>query len=755
LAVTKLTRWLLLSVVASVLVVLVAPTLVTAAGPDTGYIEVCKASDGSAVTGTFRFTVAAQTVDVPVGACSAALQLPVGVVTVTEEAVAGVGVVDITASPADRLVSTSVSARSAQVTVVSGGIANESLVTFTNRAEMGVLAVCKVAGPGIAAGTNFTFVVGGRSIAVPAGQCGAAGSFPYGSNVTISEVLERTTRVSDIEVSPAARLVGAPSLTDGIVTVAIGPGLTQAAFTNEAVPQGLLQICKRSDDPGLTGTFTFTVADHRVDVPVGLCSSLLAVPEGPVTVTELSRSDTLVSGITTSPVSRLVQANLVGASAQVRIVAGSLAQMATVTFTNALRTSQVKVCKVAGRGVTLGTPFSFNVAGRVLSVPAGSCVLAGAFPLNSVVTVTETIPPGMQVGAITVSPPERASGAPNLTAGTVAVVAGSGVTEVAVMNQTTAPPPTAVTTTTAVPLAITTTVPLPTTTIPLSPSSTIATTPTTLAPLASTTTTLAPAVTSTTAPAATTSTTSRATTTSTVVPLVSTSTTVGLLATSTTVAPLATTSTTVGLLATTSTTAASTTVPPATTSTISPLLATSTTAVPLVNTSTTVASSAVTSTTVANVATTTTVAPCVTATTAPMSTTTTTTPGMTTPTSVTTIGPGTATSAPCAATFTLSSPGTVGEQQIPRLTSLPVPARLALTGSSTGRLLAGACVALLVGAATVLVVRMPQGPMSRPGLQRRWPRTRRHTRSRFSLSSPPRFAGRTAPLHRARHIWRL
>jgi len=74
------------------------------------------------------------------------------VVTVTEEAVAGVGVVDITVSPVDRRVSTSIPTRSAQVTVVAGGVPTQTIGTFTNRWETGVLTVCKVAGPGIAAG---------------------------------------------------------------------------------------------------------------------------------------------------------------------------------------------------------------------------------------------------------------------------------------------------------------------------------------------------------------------------------------------------------------------------------------------------------------------------------------------------------------------------------------------------------------------------------------------------------------------------
>jgi hypothetical protein len=229
---------LLLTAAASLVALALAPVLAASAGPGTGYLEVCKASDGSGVTGTFRFTVGRETVDVPVGACSAPLQLPAGVVGITEEAVPGVGVTDIAVSPASRAVSSSVADRSAQVTVVEGNLATQTLVTFTNRSEMGPLTVCKVAGAGVVPGTNFTFVVGGQAIAVPAGQCSAASRFPYGAEVTVAEVLDPATRVSDISVIPPGRTVGAPSLTDGTATVVIGPGVTQVTFTNEAVLQG-------------------------------------------------------------------------------------------------------------------------------------------------------------------------------------------------------------------------------------------------------------------------------------------------------------------------------------------------------------------------------------------------------------------------------------------------------------------------------------------------------------------------------------
>ena len=110
--------------VAGLLALLLAPALVAAVGPETGYLEVCKTSDGGTVSGTFRFTVGAQTIAVPAGACSAPLQLPVGAITVTEEQVPGVAVTSITVAPSEREVSSSLPARSAVVNVVSGDVAS-------------------------------------------------------------------------------------------------------------------------------------------------------------------------------------------------------------------------------------------------------------------------------------------------------------------------------------------------------------------------------------------------------------------------------------------------------------------------------------------------------------------------------------------------------------------------------------------------------------------------------------------------------
>jgi hypothetical protein len=96
----------------------------------------------------------------------------------------------------------------------------------------------------------------------------------------------------------------------------------------------------------------------------------------------------------------------------------------------------LKVCKVAGTGITVGAPFTFNAGGsNTLTVPAGpapggTCMIGPSFPVGTNVTVTETIPAGDTVSNIAVAPPTQLVGTPNLAGGSVNVLIGSGVTEV-------------------------------------------------------------------------------------------------------------------------------------------------------------------------------------------------------------------------------------------------------------------------------------------------------------------------------------
>ncbi len=206
-----------------------------------GFLEVCKAADGEGVSGTFTFDVNGQSVRVPAGACSAPLQLQAGDVTITEAPAPGISVVAVETIPADRLVRADLPARTATVRVVAGDASTQTIATFGNRFTSGVLKVCKVAGSGVTEGRGFTFDVDGSALTVPAGPapdgfCTVAGSFPAGTEVTVTEAVPRGMEVSSIDVTPLDRLAGALSPISAQVAVSIGPGTTEVRFTNRQAP---------------------------------------------------------------------------------------------------------------------------------------------------------------------------------------------------------------------------------------------------------------------------------------------------------------------------------------------------------------------------------------------------------------------------------------------------------------------------------------------------------------------------------------
>jgi hypothetical protein len=105
-------------------------------------------------------------------------------------------------------------------------------VDFTNTAGgVGLLKVCKIAGPGITPGTRFSFAMGGSSFIVPAGYCFQNGLLAVGTVVAITEISSQGTVTSAISVLPADRQ-GTVDLNAQTVTATVGVGVTEVYFTN-------------------------------------------------------------------------------------------------------------------------------------------------------------------------------------------------------------------------------------------------------------------------------------------------------------------------------------------------------------------------------------------------------------------------------------------------------------------------------------------------------------------------------------------
>jgi hypothetical protein len=173
--------------------------------------------------------VAERTFDVKVAGagdlrCSPFIPLPAGTASITERATAGMELTDISTSPAERLVSEDLAARTAVVTIVGGDLRAKTVVFFRNRqtatvtptgtstptpkpAETGFLEICKEADT---QGTS-TFDVAGRTFDVTVAGAGDLRCSPFiplpEGTASITERAVAGMELIDISTSPAERLV--------------------------------------------------------------------------------------------------------------------------------------------------------------------------------------------------------------------------------------------------------------------------------------------------------------------------------------------------------------------------------------------------------------------------------------------------------------------------------------------------------------------------------------------------------------------
>jgi copper chaperone CopZ len=423
--------------------------------PPTGFLQICKVAGAGVVPGSnFVFMVAGTPLTVPAGfapggACSAAFAEPAGPVSIAETLLSGTVLTAVSTLPGGLLTASNLAAGTATVTVQNGG---QTIVTFVDTIPAGpttgFLQICKVAGAGIAVGTNFTFSVGGTPVTVaagpaPTGSCSAALVETAGP-VIILETLPSGTTLAAVTTLPGGSLVSSNLAAGGATVTVSGGGQTIATFLDAIVPilpnTGFLQICKVAGAGVAVGTpFTFSVAGNPVTIlagpaPGGSCSAPLVMPVGAVFIAETAAPGTVMTSVTTLPAGLLVSNNLSAGTATVIVNAGG---QTVATFLNtvvsAIPLGTIEVCKLGGAGVTPGMSFSFNVGGTPVTVVAGSCVAAAAFPVGTVIVVSENPSVGTVVSAISVLPAER-GGAADLSGGTVGVTVGTGLTEVDFTN---------------------------------------------------------------------------------------------------------------------------------------------------------------------------------------------------------------------------------------------------------------------------------------------------------------------------------
>jgi hypothetical protein len=237
----------------------------------------------------------------------------------------------------------------------------------------------------------------------------------------------------------------------------------QGSFTP---PDGYIEVCKSSSTTNpvpASGIYSFTVtgsafssSTNPLMVPVGECSGPIPISTATATVTELPAPGVGVSAITavgysappnSLPENLMESYDLQTRNATVLLVppstAGDTSTETLVTFTNyEAPPGQLKVCKIAGAGVTANTPFTFTVnAGTPFPVEAGPldqggycAVVPGKFQVGTPETVTETVPAGYAAPSITVNGASTPSAGCQPIPGCVVAEMGPGINEVSFTN---------------------------------------------------------------------------------------------------------------------------------------------------------------------------------------------------------------------------------------------------------------------------------------------------------------------------------
>lgn len=214
-------------------------------------------------------------------------------------------------------------------------IVDQMSFTLGYRQENSTLKICKVAGPGVATGTPFTFNstspgIPDGSVSVPAGPgpggwCAVAGSYPEGSNVVVTEDPSGFTVVG-INIAPPEN--GTADIATGQATLQMGPGVTEVTFTNE-LQTGFLEVCKTGD---VTGNFSFAVEGVAgpVIVPAGACSPALMVNAGAVSITETTPGAVMI-GCSTLPAGNQISCDTASLTSTVTVAQGDVSTQ-TIAF---------------------------------------------------------------------------------------------------------------------------------------------------------------------------------------------------------------------------------------------------------------------------------------------------------------------------------------------------------------------------------------------------------------------------------------
>jgi hypothetical protein len=204
-----------------------------------------------------------------------------------------------------------------------------------------LLKVCKVAGEGVEVGTPFDFTASAagpgarRRVTVPAGPgpggyCQIVGQYAVGTPVVLAETVRPGVEVSAIGVEgAAATLEPVADLPRGNVSLTLGPGVSEATFTN--VGYGYIEICKSGE---VTGMFHFTIDGRRFSVPAGACTPAIRLRAGMRQLVEVEAPGTAMLECQIWPADRESSCQPRERSMTFEVKAGGIATQTIVTIVN-------------------------------------------------------------------------------------------------------------------------------------------------------------------------------------------------------------------------------------------------------------------------------------------------------------------------------------------------------------------------------------------------------------------------------------
>jgi hypothetical protein len=276
------------------------------------------------------------------------------------------------------------------------------------------------------------------AVSVPAGgfDCTAPTTTTTSTTTTLPPTTTSTT------AGPGPTTTTSTTIAPTTTTTA-GPGPTTTTSTT-VPPTGTLEICNVGDHSHgqVTGAFTYKFQGKNVRIPVDTCTGPLTVAAQKTTVKQVERDGIRMTDCDTTPAARLVKCEPFETRATTRIPPGGVENETILTFTNVVddtNVAPIKVCKIAGNGIAVGTQFTFTVGDRTVNVPAGPadqggyCRLLQNFPLNQQVKITEQAKSGVSVSAISVQPSERKVSSSNANR-TVTIKVGRNTTVVSFTN---------------------------------------------------------------------------------------------------------------------------------------------------------------------------------------------------------------------------------------------------------------------------------------------------------------------------------